>query len=101
LSLGGRLFAEINVKGAANDCVTTVVISESSIHRLRCTPELFAAEKAFALVRCPGTLADVIACCRRFECCVLILEGSYLRDADRLTIAVVAVRPFYPRSRSN
>ena len=55
-----------------------VVISESIFERSSAVQQLSAAGKDLILVRCPGDFDELLAFCRQFVCCVLIVESLVL-----------------------
>jgi DNA-binding NarL/FixJ family response regulator len=73
--------------GGPEDVVSTVVVSESLFARVNVLQQFSTTNGSLTLVRSPGNLDELIACCRHFEHCVLILESASLLNATPMQIS--------------
>jgi len=64
----------------------TIVISEPIFDRLRFVQQLSTTCEEVTPVCCSGELDELIACCRCFERCVLIVESSTLLKATPMHV---------------
>ena len=77
---------ESSNRGNAESFDAALIIHESLFERLKFVQQISAVCQEFNLICCPGNLADLMACCRRFHFCVLIVESAVLLKATPVQV---------------
>jgi DNA-binding NarL/FixJ family response regulator len=72
---------------------SVVMVAECTFERLTALHRLSSTCHEFRFVRSSGTLDELLASCRRFESCVLIVEGTTIAQATAADISELLRRP--------
>jgi DNA-binding NarL/FixJ family response regulator len=77
---------ESSKHGNAEPFDAAIIIHESLFERLKFVQQISAACQDFNLICCPGDLAELMACCRGLDACVLIVESAVLLKATPVQV---------------